>query len=335
MILGSSQLKVDALDRKILFELSINSRQGISALSRKVKHGRDIVEYRVERLVKEGVIRRFTASVNPYALGKTIYKSYLKLRSNPKKISDLLKTIKNSKQIYCYALCDGSWDLIYTLLASSPYEYSIIESNLVNKFKDIILSQGLGVIISYDFYPRKYLTTDKGMPGISIGGEPVLREIDSVDRVILSELSNNSRIALKDLSERAGISIPSVSSRMIKYESQNIIPGYRIDINPTLLGLSSYKAQLELFSTDHSSIEKVKAVCSKILWITKFIVQLGTPRVECNIEARDHEHFNQILSELKEKLSDILVSVSTVMIREEKVYGVQVDEEKLLLSLAA
>ena len=54
-------------DKAILKELTSNSRQSISELSKKIGISRTTIEYRLYMLKKEGIIKRFTISINkPY-----------------------------------------------------------------------------------------------------------------------------------------------------------------------------------------------------------------------------------------------------------------------------
>ena len=75
-------MKLDLLDRKLLYALDGNARLSISDLSRLMRYGRDIVDYRVSRLFKEGVILRAGVVVDPYRIGLTLFKTYLRLNNN-------------------------------------------------------------------------------------------------------------------------------------------------------------------------------------------------------------------------------------------------------------
>ncbi len=87
-------VRVDTLDRKLLYELDSDSRQSLSQLARVLREGRDRVSYRVERLVREGVIRQFTVVINPYRLGYTLYKTYLKVSKQRGRYEGLIKLLR-------------------------------------------------------------------------------------------------------------------------------------------------------------------------------------------------------------------------------------------------
>ena len=51
--------KLDLKDRKILYELDINSRQSFRSIGRKVGLSKDIVASRIKKLIDKGIIIRF------------------------------------------------------------------------------------------------------------------------------------------------------------------------------------------------------------------------------------------------------------------------------------
>ena len=60
---------------------------------------------------------------------------------------------------------------------------------------------------------------------------------DTVNLRILTELQQNPRLTMSELGRRVGLSAPAVTERVRRLEELGIIRGYRLDINPTALGL--------------------------------------------------------------------------------------------------
>ena len=52
-------IKLDVFDRKILEELIENSREQVTTIAKKVRLRRENVNYRINRLVKLGLIKEF------------------------------------------------------------------------------------------------------------------------------------------------------------------------------------------------------------------------------------------------------------------------------------
>lgn len=59
--------------------------------------------------------------------------------------------------------------------------------------------------------------------------------LDSTDRKILSLLKEDSRMQFAEIGKKVNLSAPAVHARVKKMESNNIIRGYTIDINPIAL----------------------------------------------------------------------------------------------------
>lgn len=66
---------------------------------------------------------------------------------------------------------------------------------------------------------------------------PAASVADPVNLRILTELQENPRLTMSELGRRAGLSAPAVTERVRRLEELNVIQGYRLDINPTALGL--------------------------------------------------------------------------------------------------
>jgi Lrp/AsnC family transcriptional regulator, leucine-responsive regulatory protein len=60
---------------------------------------------------------------------------------------------------------------------------------------------------------------------------------DLVNVHILRELQSNPRLTMTELGRRVGLSSPAVTERVRRLEELGVIQGYRLDINPTALGL--------------------------------------------------------------------------------------------------
>jgi Lrp/AsnC family transcriptional regulator, leucine-responsive regulatory protein len=60
---------------------------------------------------------------------------------------------------------------------------------------------------------------------------------DAVNIRILMELQRNPRLTMTEVGRRVGLSSPAVTERVRRLEELGVIQGYRLDLNPTALGL--------------------------------------------------------------------------------------------------
>jgi Lrp/AsnC family transcriptional regulator, leucine-responsive regulatory protein len=62
-------------------------------------------------------------------------------------------------------------------------------------------------------------------------------EIDPVNLRVLEELQRDPRLTMSELGRRIGMSSPAVTERVRRLEEAGVIQGYRVELNPTALGL--------------------------------------------------------------------------------------------------
>jgi DNA-binding Lrp family transcriptional regulator len=96
-------LRPDELDRKILARLIENGRESFAALGQHVGLSTAATKRRVDRLRSEGVIRRFTADLEPAAMGWTIdafVELYCEGRVPPDRMRDMVRNIPEVIEAY-------------------------------------------------------------------------------------------------------------------------------------------------------------------------------------------------------------------------------------------
>ncbi len=84
---------IDEKDRLILFELQQDCRQPLSKISKAVGLPQQTVSYRIGKLEKAKVIKKYTANVDYQKLGMNRHSLYLDLRGiGGEKVGEYLKT---------------------------------------------------------------------------------------------------------------------------------------------------------------------------------------------------------------------------------------------------
>ena len=94
---------MDDLDHKILAALAENGRESFATLGQRIGLSTAATKRRVDRLRHDGIIRRFTAEVEPAALGWTIeafVELYCEGRVPPDRMRELVRTIPEVVEAY-------------------------------------------------------------------------------------------------------------------------------------------------------------------------------------------------------------------------------------------
>ena len=71
---------MDEVDRKILFCLDVNSRYSVKEIAKLIGEKSEKINYRVKKLIKDSIIRRSYAEINPWKTGYTSFKVYFQFQ---------------------------------------------------------------------------------------------------------------------------------------------------------------------------------------------------------------------------------------------------------------
>jgi DNA-binding Lrp family transcriptional regulator len=149
--------ELDETDKKILKELSINARINIVDLAEKIKLSRDIINYRLKKLTKEGIIAQFRCYPNLQIIGVNHYKIIFRTKNlneqAEKKIKQYIAQHKNATQ---FLKLIGSWDLEIEFETENEDELYKILNELRKEFSEIIRDFDILRITEtykYNYYP--------------------------------------------------------------------------------------------------------------------------------------------------------------------------------------
>lgn len=309
-------MELKLIDRKILYELDHNSRQPLSILAKKLRLGRDRLKYRINRLQKNGIIKKFTVVTNPYKIGLTVYKTYLKIENNKKRINEMISFLDKHPRVYWIAECDGTWDLIFSTFARTPKEFHEIQDNILSKFSDIVIEFNVYTLVDVWFFRKNYLL-NKGTDYFFFGGQPENNKPKKIDFEILKLLSQDARMNVVDIARKLKTTAMIVKYRIKKLEKLGIIEGYRIDIDLSKINMTFFKAQLYLKNYDVALEKKLREYCKLNVNITYYIKQIGDCKLELEIEVKDYKQFNNIINEIRERFSKLIRNVDSIIINKE------------------
>jgi DNA-binding Lrp family transcriptional regulator len=311
-----AEIRLDKLDLKILRELDRHSRQSISSIARSVRQGRDRVEYRVDRMIREGVIRRFTPMINFYRLGLTIYKICLKLENDHNRLKAFLKLLERHPKVYWIGECDGSWDVIFTIIASDGFQFTRLQNEILSSISDLIIDSDIVTLVNAHFLQKKYLAPGKG-EGWILGGQPRKVEIDTLSSEVLRLLCQDGQITTIELARRLKCSESVIQNRIQKLELEGVIAGYRVELDLALLGMEFFKAQLFLRDYSDEAEKPLRDYSEAHPNITYYIQQLGRCSLELECEVKNYEEYNKVIQDLRERFPKLIRNVETTLIYKE------------------
>lgn len=314
---------LDEKDRKILAELDKNSRQTDSEIAKNVGVSKQVANYRIQRLVKKGIISNFYTLVNTGALGLNTYYIFLQLEKiNKAQEKELLERINSLHYVGWLVSGTGRWDAVALIYADSTSTFDKLLGEVINLCGEHLHEYNFSTMISAEHISYKFLSaqstgqgarqTEKLRKGKGEGAG-----LDRIDKDILEAISQDARLPVTGISEKTGIPLHVVSYHLKNLMKNGIIEGFKPKINVNRLG---YQWHLLLIQFQRATEERKRQFISfckqykKIYYVTNTV---GLYNLMLDIHVKSAEEFKEVLLELKDKFSDIIKLYESVIIFDE------------------
>lgn len=313
--------KLNLLDRKILHELDRNSRQSAIEIGKKVHAHRNVVNFRINKLIEKEVIREFVTIISPSALGLFPCKFYLQLENFTEKKEKAILNLIENLPVYWAAKISGRWDFVIGILVKNPKELNEYKTKIIEELGEDITNKSLSILVEAPYFYRNYLLNKKEHSPIKFWIQDIKENLfDEKDLAILRILANNSRAHILDISKKVNINVKTAISRIKKLEKHGIISDYRISINLEKIGYKFFKCFISLKKADKKEIQEFMDYCSSNKNIIHLVECVGDWDLEPEFEVESNQEFYRILSEIREKFSSMIKNIETIDILKEYSY---------------
>ncbi len=91
-------VKIDKIDRKIIELLKRDGRMSYRKIAEEIGRTEVTVRRRVRKLIKEGVIRRFTVVIDPVKIGKSV-QAFISIPVDVKETSKLVEKLRDMEEV--------------------------------------------------------------------------------------------------------------------------------------------------------------------------------------------------------------------------------------------
>ena len=300
--------KLDLKDRKLLYELDCDSRQTVQQLSKKIGLSKDAVNYRINRLSQEGIIKSFNAVIDTGKLGFLSFRLLLKFYNlSPEKEKEILVFLLENKNLVWLVQAEGNWDINTWFLYKSVAEMNTFWKELLDKYNNYISKREFGIYSKVIYFSRAYLLEEKNapfyMPIVSLPGE---QQLDEAELKIIGLLSKNARMPVVEIAKKAGITPKTVISKIKKLEERKIIVGYRTEFNLEKLGYKYYKIHITTFNATPERIKQLELYAQQNPNIIYKDEVLGGYDIELEIQVENENKLRELIENLKHEFSDIM-----------------------------
>ncbi|MBW2992090.1 Lrp/AsnC family transcriptional regulator [Candidatus Woesearchaeota archaeon] len=311
--------KIDEKDKKILYHLLTNARQPNSVLAKKLRLSREVVDYRIKRLEKLGIIKKYVTLVNTNALGFEDYYICLETRNTtPEREKEIIDFLKSHDFCKWIAICTGRFDIVFTVAAKNRYHFDEIMTEISTFLgrKNLRNYETLGKL--KQFKTSSLILSDEDPFEIRPKKEPKKEiKLDKIDMKILSNISGNARANVVDISKKVGLTPEAVSYRLKKMKKCDTIRDFKAMVDLTKLGYWWHILFLKSRAITNEQEKRLTAffkMNKNIFYAEKLI---GRWDLKIELLAKDQFEFKRILDEIKNFASNIIKSYHLCIVFED------------------
>lgn len=128
--------KIDDLDIRILGELARDASISVPKLSKKINVNSSVVYSRIKRLVKRGLIKKFTIIINDEALGFNV-KALTGINMDSKLRDNVLNELFKIPEVREVAEVTGRFDVLVTMNSRSLEEMHQLISEKIGRIEGV------------------------------------------------------------------------------------------------------------------------------------------------------------------------------------------------------
>jgi Lrp/AsnC family transcriptional regulator for asnA, asnC and gidA len=300
--------KLNLKDRKILYQLDLNARQSFSKIGKKARLSKEVVNYRITRLEKLGIIQGYYTLINMSKLGYFVNRFFLKLKNtSPEKEHEIIDFFVKHPKYWWVDSIDGFRDLGVASWEKTLADCYKRREELMNKFKECIKEAEHSIYTGFYIYKRAYLLnkSKKETPLIDYIQKEI-RDYDELDLKILRIIANNARIPIIEIAEKLHTTLTIVNYRIKKMVKNRIIEGFRPKIGLSKIGYYWYKIEFSL--SNISKKQEILDYCAQHPNIVYAYESTGQPDLEIELEVENYEKFREVLNDLRTKFKDSIES---------------------------
>ena len=294
---------IDLKDRKILYQLDLNCRQSNTQIGKKVGLSKQVVNYRIKRMEEEGIIKNYWTLIDTFKLGYDVLRVYLQFQDIPsdikKEITQHFINYKNSWVVYSIT---GTIDFGSLIWVRNNYEFYQFLHETLDKYGRFIAQKIVSLYVKADEYEKSYLLPDKNKKmkrkkfTIACSDETI--DIDNLDYQILNMIALNARLSLIDLAGKLKTSSQTVNYRLTNLLKNDVIKGFRINIDISRLGFQLFDLRINLI--DHSYRKKIIDYIEQKPFFKCLNTSFGYADVELELIMSNIENVEKLMDELDE-----------------------------------
>lgn len=262
------------------------------------------MDYRIRRMIDEGVIRNFFTDIDTFRLGYNVFRVYINLQYVTSYIKEkIIQHFVGYKNSWVVTTVKTEIDLAVVLWVKDVYEFYQFWDKTLDLYEDYFARYATSIYVKTHVYKKSFLLPDelvetsKEIYHMNCGGKPV--EIDEAEYHLLNELAVNARLPLVELAEKTGCSSQTINYRIKNLVKKGVIRSFRVNLDYPKLGLQHFKVDIHL--RDHRSKNPVFDYLKDKPYLEYMNLTIGWADLEPEFVVKDFDELLKILEEINTK----------------------------------
>ncbi|MDP4039074.1 MAG: Lrp/AsnC family transcriptional regulator [Candidatus Pacearchaeota archaeon] len=314
-------MQIDKKDKEILFHLSLNARASLKDISNKTRLSKEVIHYRIKNLEKRGVIEGYYAVIDPYKIGMTFYRVYMKTEMDSSTEKRFLDFLKKHPKVTWVVEMNGDLDFLYVVWSKNIIEFEEVYNEINRKFGKYIQKKFFSIMTKVYYLKNKYLL-EKQDRSFQLTGERITNsKLDDFDFRLIKLLSLEGRLPSTEIARKLKSNVKTAQRRIKKLVKEKIITCFNIKINHKILGYTQRKVMLNLKDTSKENIEKIISFIINQKDTIYITIAIGQYDIEFEMIEKTHHDFHNLLKEIKNKFPRMIKEYFTLIFYDEPKVG--------------
>ncbi|MFA6072707.1 MAG: winged helix-turn-helix transcriptional regulator [Candidatus Woesearchaeota archaeon] len=302
-------MNIDKIDKNLLRMLIENSRTPIARIAKQLRVSREVANYRLSRLRKNGVILSFVTEINTIKLGFIGAAVFVNVKAT--KQNDFKQFLSNQPFVSWVAELSGIWSFGFSIIGKTNEDLDSKFLQIYSQFKDDILDHRFTIHKKNTYFYEKYLEEKTIISKKLIKTNKIFKvnlgslsnkEADAKDKVVLKELSGNSRVDSVSMAKKIKLTAPAVAKRIKNLEDEGYINKYSIFVDVSQLSLFQYSVFVVNKSLDNKKrLLSFLAEHSNVSFVAEYV---GDEFVEFGLFVKNPYELRENLQQIEEQFPD-------------------------------
>ncbi|MDO8339097.1 MAG: Lrp/AsnC family transcriptional regulator [Candidatus Burarchaeum sp.] len=292
--------KLDAKDRRMLHGLSLNARMPLSALAKKLKTSKQAVGYRLASLERRGMIEGYYAVINPYALGMTHYRLFVKYTGmSARREQEFMDFLSRNPKVVWTAYLEGSLDAGIIIWANGTEEFAEVYDAIMRRFGKNFSRKEFSISKSIRYFKADYLTGTRSEQSLLVGMGKKKYDADEIDLRIIGLLSERGRMPTVELAQRAGVAALTARNRLRRLQREGVIVGFNVKINHKALGYTHRKMMLRITDRASQAYRELLSYLHNHPAVIYIVEPIGSADLEFEVMTGSEVELHEVIHDLR------------------------------------